>query len=296
MHKSLRRYLTQVSHTSLAHKSDTQVSHTSLSRKPLTHKSLAKASHPFSPHVTLAHFLSEMLIQQIRLFSNSQAPRCVSSTMAEAVAAGGAPELASRLSGGGPLLLRNATHGWAANQWDDATLQARETKRKKTRTERLTHAICPFLPYLSLYLSLPVTCTVRTCTTDASLRRPSPKEAKLAPASSFPCATHGPLLFSLLCSRSMTTVISRIYRSHRVQAQVGEAALRMLVMPTAEHPTVDAEHDALVEPARSVRVSMHPFCPFFLLSRGAVLPSLPNLSRSAVFAHSSHVHDFLLSE
>ena len=57
----------------------------------------------------------------------------------------------------------------------------------------------------------------------------------------------------------MTTVISRVYRSHRVQAQVGEAALRMLVMPTAEHPTVDAEHDALVEPARSVR-AVSPMC------------------------------------
>ena len=209
-----------------------------------------------------------MLTQQIRLFSNSQAPRCVSSTMAEAVAAGGAPELASRLSGGGPLLLRNATHGWAANQWDDPTLQAREIYIYiyiSIYTQRKAHTCnLPISPVFShFYLALPVASTVRTCTTDASLRRPSPNEAKLAPASSFPCATHRPLLFSLLCSRSMTTVISRIYRSHRVQAQVGEAALRMLVMPTAEHPTVDAGHDALVEPARSVRVSMHPFCPFF---------------------------------
>ena len=132
-------------------------------------------------------------------------------------------------------------------------------------TQRKAHTCnLPISPVFShFYLALPVASTVRTCTTDASLRRPSPNEAELAPASSFPCATHRPLLFSLLCSRSMTTVISRIYRSHRVQAQVGEAALRMLVMPTAEHPTVDAGHDALVEPARSVSVSMHPFCPFF---------------------------------
>jgi len=48
-----------------------------------------------------------------------EAPRCSESTLEAVLAAG--PEA---LLTGGPLLLRNATAGWAANAWDDAAIAA----------------------------------------------------------------------------------------------------------------------------------------------------------------------------